>query len=186
QLLRNFLSAYCGCSGAWTAGSIAREAIERVREQVGKGRVLCALSGGVDSSVVAVLLNEAIGDQLVCVFVDNGLLRKGEAQQVVDTFGKHLKLNLVHVDATDRFLGRLAGVEDPEEKRKAIGDEFIRVFMREVDSPRVGTVEFLAQGTLYPDVIESTSHDTTAAHKIKTHHNVGGLPKDMPFKLVEP
>jgi GMP synthase (glutamine-hydrolysing) len=187
KLLQNFLSEYCGCSGSWTAGSIAQESIARIREQVGEeGRVLCALSGGVDSSVVALLLNEAIGDRLVCVFVDNGLLRKNEARQVVDTFGKHLKLNLVHVDATDRFLGRLAGVEDPEEKRKIIGDEFIRVFMAEVDSPRVGTVDFLAQGTLYPDVIESTSHDTTAAHKIKTHHNVGGLPKDMPFKLVEP
>jgi GMP synthase (glutamine-hydrolysing) len=140
----------------------------------------------VDSSVVAMLLNEAIGERLVCVFVDNGLLRKNEARQVVDTFGKHLALNLVHVDAAERFLSRLDGVEDPEEKRRIIGDEFIRVFMAEVDSPRVGTVEFLAQGTLYPDVIESTSHDTTAAHKIKTHHNVGGLPKDMPFKLVEP
>lgn len=186
QLLKNFLFGYCGCKGDWTAGSIAHEAVERVRQQVGEGRVLCALSGGVDSSVVALILNEAIGDRLVCVFVDNGLLRKNEARQVVETFGKHLKLNLVHVDATDRFLGRLQDVEDPEEKRKIIGDEFIRVFMSEVDSPRVGTVDFLAQGTLYPDVIESTSHDTTAAHKIKTHHNVGGLPKDMPFKLVEP
>ncbi|MBV9121547.1 MAG: glutamine-hydrolyzing GMP synthase [Chloroflexi bacterium] len=186
DMLRNFLREYCGCHGSWTAGSIAHEAIERVRAQVGDGRVLCALSGGVDSSVVAMILNEAIGERLVCVFVDNGLLRQGEAQQVVDTFGRHLALNLVHVDATDRFLGRLAGVADPEEKRKIIGDEFIRVFMSEVDSPRVGTVEFLAQGTLYPDVIESTSHDTNAAHKIKTHHNVGGLPKDMPFKLVEP
>ncbi len=186
QILKNFLFEYCGVHGTWTAGSIAQEAIARVRDQVGDGRVLCALSGGVDSSVVAVILNEAIGDRLVCVFVDNGLLRKGEAQQVVETFGKHLQLNLVHVDAAERFLRRLEGVEDPEEKRKIIGDEFIRVFMAEVDSPRVGTVDFLAQGTLYPDVIESTSHDTTAAHKIKTHHNVGGLPKDMPFKLVEP
>ncbi len=186
DILRNFLFEYCGCHGTWTAGSIAHEAIERIREQVGSQRVLCALSGGVDSSVVALLLNEAIGDRLVCVFVDNGLLRKDEAQQVIETFGRHYHLNLVHVDASDRFLNRLAGVEDPEEKRKIIGDEFIRVFMAEVDSPRVGTVDFLAQGTLYPDVIESTSHDTTAAHKIKTHHNVGGLPKDMPFKLVEP
>jgi GMP synthase (glutamine-hydrolysing) len=186
QVLRNFLFEYCGCHGSWTPGSIAQEAIARIREQVGQGRVLCALSGGVDSSVVAMLLHEAIGERLVCVFVDNGLLRKDEAQQVVETFGRHLELNLVHVDAADRFLGRLDGVEDPEEKRKIIGDEFIRVFMSEVDSPRVGTVDFLAQGTLYPDVIESTSHDTTAAHKIKTHHNVGGLPKDMPFKLVEP
>lgn len=186
QLLKNFLFEYCGCHGSWTPGSIAHEAIDRVRQQVGDGRVLCALSGGVDSSVVALILNQAIGERLVCVFVDNGLLRKGEAEQVVETFGKHLKLNLVLVDASDRFLSRLAGVEDPEEKRKIIGDEFIRVFMAEVDSPRVGTVDFLAQGTLYPDVIESTSHDTTAAHKIKTHHNVGGLPKDMPFKLVEP
>jgi GMP synthase (glutamine-hydrolysing) len=186
ELLRNFLFEYCGCRGAWTPGSIAHEAIERVRQQVGDGRVLCALSGGVDSSVVALILHEAIGERLACVFVDNGLLRKNEAQQVVETFGKHLKLNLVHVDAAERFLRRLDGVEDPEEKRKIIGDEFIRVFMHEVDSPRVGTVDFLAQGTLYPDVIESTSHDTTAAHKIKTHHNVGGLPKDMPFKLVEP
>ncbi len=186
QVLRNFLFEYCGCHGTWTPGSIAEESIARIREQVGQGRVLCALSGGVDSSVVALLLREAIGDRLVCVFVDNGLLRKNEAQQVVETFGRHLKLNLVDVDASDRFLRRLAGVEDPEEKRKIIGDEFIRVFMSEVDSPRVGSVDFLAQGTLYPDVIESTSHDTTAAHKIKTHHNVGGLPKDMPFTLVEP
>ena len=186
QVLRNFLFEYCGCHGTWTPGSIAQESIARIREQVGQGRVLCALSGGVDSSVVALLLHEAIGDRLVCVFVDNGLLRKDEALQVVETFGRHLELNLVHVDASDRFLGRLDGIEDPEEKRKIIGDEFIRVFMSEVDSPRVGSVDFLAQGTLYPDVIESTSHDTTAAHKIKTHHNVGGLPKDMPFKLVEP
>jgi GMP synthase (glutamine-hydrolysing) len=186
KLLENFLFEYCGCHGTWTPGSIAHKAIDCIRRQVGDGRVLCALSGGVDSSVVAMLLNEAIGERLVCVFVDNGLLRKNEARQVVDTFGKHLALNLVHVDAAERFLSRLDGVEDPEEKRRIIGDEFIRVFMAEVDSPRVGTVEFLAQGTLYPDVIESTSHDTTAAHKIKTHHNVGGLPKDMPFKLVEP
>jgi GMP synthase (glutamine-hydrolysing) len=186
QIIRNFLFEYCGCKGDWTAGNIAHEAIERVRQQVGNGRVLCALSGGVDSSVVALILHQAISDRLVCVFVDNGLLRKNEARQVVETFGKHLKLNLLHVDAAERFLRRLAGVEDPEEKRRIIGDEFIRVFMAEVDSPRVGTVDFLAQGTLYPDVIESTSHDTTAAHKIKTHHNVGGLPKDMPFKLVEP
>ncbi|MBV8087367.1 MAG: glutamine-hydrolyzing GMP synthase [Chloroflexi bacterium] len=187
-LLRNFLFEYCGCEGSWTPGSIARDAVERVCAQVGPTkRVLCALSGGVDSSVVAMILNEAIGDRLVCVFVDNGLLRKGEAEQVVETFGRHLKLNLVHVDASDRFLNRLAGVQDPEEKRKIIGDEFIRVFMAEVDSPRVGTVDFLAQGTIYPDVIESTSHDTTgAARVIKSHHNVGGLPKDMPFELVEP
>ncbi len=189
DIIRNFLFEYCGCHGTWTPGSIAHEAIERVREQVGNGRVLCALSGGVDSSVAATILHNAIGDRLVCVFVDNGLLRKNEAQEVVETFGRNMKLNLVHVDASERFLRRLAGVEDPEQKRRIIGDEFIRVFMGEVDSPRVGAADFLAQGTLYPDVIESTSHDTTAAHKIKTHHNVGGLPEDMPWKgdqLVEP
>ncbi|MGH2364613.1 MAG: glutamine-hydrolyzing GMP synthase [Chloroflexota bacterium] len=189
QILRNFLFEYCGCSGNWTAGSIARESIERVRAQVGAGRVLCALSGGVDSSVVAAIIHQAVGDQLVCVFVDNGLLRKDEAAQVVETFGRHMHLNLVHVDAADRFLKRLAGVEDPEQKRRIIGDEFIRVFMAEAAGPRVGQADFLAQGTLYPDVIESTSHDTTAAHTIKTHHNVGGLPEDMPWRgdqLVEP
>ncbi|MDE3075496.1 MAG: glutamine-hydrolyzing GMP synthase [Chloroflexota bacterium] len=189
DIIRNFLYEYCGCKGTWTPGSMAQEAIERVRRQVGDGRILCALSGGVDSSVAAAIIHQAVGDRLVCVFVDNGLLRKNEAAEVVDTFGRHMKLNLVHVDAGEHFLRRLEGIEEPEEKRKIIGDEFIRVFMREADSARVGPVDFLAQGTLYPDVIESTSHDTTAAHKIKTHHNVGGLPKDMPWtgaQLIEP
>ena len=153
-------------------GVFVDQAIETIRAQVGDGRVICALSGGVDSAVVAALVHRAIGDQLTCIFVDNGLLRRGEPQRVVETFEQHLGMRLVHVDAVDSFLGRLAGVTDPEEKRRIVGDEFIRIFAQE--ARKLGHIDFLAQGTLYPDVIESTSHDTaSAASRIKTHHNVG-------------
>jgi GMP synthase (glutamine-hydrolysing) len=155
-----------------------------IRRRVGSGRVICARSGGVDSAVVAMLVHRAVGDQLTCIFVDNGLLRRGEPERVVETFERHFGLRLVHVDAADIFLGALAGVTDPEEKRRIVGAEFIRVFARE--ARQLGHIDFLAQGTLYPDVIESTSHDTaSAATRIKTHHNVG-LPENLPFRLVEP
>ena len=256
QLLENFLLRVCGCRGDWTAGNFIADSILRIREQVGDGRVICALSGGVDSAVTAALVHRAIGDQLTCIFVNNGLLRREEPERVVDTFHRHLKLNLIHTDATDRFLDRLAGVTDPEEKRRIVGETFIRVFEAEADklfpdSGGVGSVgaqhppkqtngqshpdsppsdrpteaenaapstpartsaRFIAQGTTYPDVIESGAHSTAAepasrpapsgasstvhsslltAHSktaatIKTHHNVGGLPKEMTFELVEP
>ena len=165
----------------WTPESIVEEASLAVREQVGQGRVLCALSGGVDSSAVAALLHRAVGDRLVCIFVDHGLLREGEAEQVVETFTRHLPVNLIHVQAQDRFLAALAGVTDPEEKRTIIGREFVAVF--EEQAEKLGDIEFLAQGTLYPDVIES---GTGAAAVIKSHHNVGGLPERLGLALVEP
>jgi GMP synthase (glutamine-hydrolysing) len=184
QLIGNFLKDVCGCTGNWTTASFVDESIEAIRAEVGSGRVICALSGGVDSAVVAVLAHRAVGDQLTCIFVDNGLLRGGEAGRVVDTFEQHLGMRLMHVDAADSFLGRLAGVTDPEEKRRIVGDEFIRIFAQE--ARKLGHIDFLAQGTLYPDVIESTSHDTaSAASRIKTHHNVG-LPENLPFRLIEP
>ncbi|MDQ6672402.1 MAG: glutamine-hydrolyzing GMP synthase [Chloroflexota bacterium] len=184
QLIGNFLRQVCGCTGNWTTASFVDRALETIRQQVGTGKVICALSGGVDSAVVAALANRAIGDQLTCIFVDNGLLRRGEPQRVVDTFESNLGMRLVHVDATDAFLARLAGVTDPEDKRRIVGDEFIRIFAEE--ARKLGTIDFLAQGTLYPDVIESTSHDTaSAASRIKTHHNVG-LPENLPFRLIEP
>ncbi len=184
EIIRNFLFELCGCEGTWTAQSFVDQAIADVRTKVGSGRVICALSGGVDSAVVAVLIHRAIGSQLTCIFVDNGLLRRGEAERVVDTFQRHVEMDLVHVDAADSFLGRLTGVTDPEEKRRIVGDEFIRIFAQE--ARKLGKIDFLAQGTLYPDVIESTSHDTASvAARIKTHHNVG-LPEDLPFELVEP
>ena len=187
QMLRNFLFDICGCNGNWTPDSFIDSAISSIREQVGEDRVLLALSGGVDSSVVASLMHRAIGDQLTPVFVNNGLLREGEAETVREVFGRHHPMNLVYVDATDRFLSRLDGVSDPEEKRKIIGDEFIRVFERAAVEQSAGKpFAFLAQGTLYPDVIESTSAETKAAQKIKTHHNVGGLPEDLAFELIEP
>ncbi len=184
QVLRNFAYEVCGVAGSWTAGNFAAEAIQRIRDQVGDGHVICALSGGVDSAVTAKLVHEAIGDQLTCIFVNNGLLRREEPERVREVFERNVGLNLVYVDATERFLTALAGVVDPEQKRKAIGAEFINVF--EEQAGALGTVDFLAQGTLYPDVIESQTSESTAAHKIKTHHNVGGLPERMKLKLVEP
>ncbi|MDO8615834.1 MAG: glutamine-hydrolyzing GMP synthase [Dehalococcoidia bacterium] len=204
QVLENFLYQVCGCKGDWTAGNFITDSILRIRERVGGGRVICALSGGVDSAVTAALVHRAIGDQLTCIFVNNGLLRREEPERVQDTFHRHLKLNLVYVDATDRFLDRLAGVTDPEDKRKIVGETFIRVFeeqsahlfpatplaheVGEGPGVRATAATFIAQGTTYPDVIESAvpTGATSAAAKIKTHHNVGGLPSEMTFELVEP
>ncbi len=189
EIIRNFLFCICGCAPDWTPGSAIEEAVEQIRQLVGDERVICGLSGGVDSAVAALLIHKAIGDRLVCVFVDTGCLRAGEAEQVIETFSRHLEIPLVPVDASKRFLARLAGVIDPEQKRKIIGEEFIRVFEEEARHLEKlgGPIRFLAQGTLYPDVIESTSHDTAStAARIKTHHNVGGLPERMHFKLVEP
>jgi GMP synthase (glutamine-hydrolysing) len=181
EVLQNFLFGVCGCRGSWSVASFVEEAVERVRAQVRDGRVLCALSGGVDSSAAAALVHRAVGDRLTCIFVDHGFLRKGEAEQVVATFRDHFRIPLLHVDARDRFLARLRGVADPEEKRRRIGEEFVRVF--EEQARTLGRVEFLVQGTLYPDVVES---GTQTAARIKTHHNVGGLPERMDLRLVEP
>jgi GMP synthase (glutamine-hydrolysing) len=183
QLLENFTHRVAGCSGEWTMAAFRDEEIARIRAKVGKGKVICGLSGGVDSSVAAVLLHEAIGDQLTCIFVDTGLMRTGEADQVVTLFRDHYNIPLVHRDASDLFLGKLAGVSDPEQKRKIIGGLFIDVFDEEAH--KIGGAEFLAQGTLYPDVIESVSV-SGGGMTIKSHHNVGGLPERMNLKLVEP
>ncbi len=185
EMLRNFLYEVCGCTGTWTPANFVQEAVKRIREQVGDGRVVCALSGGVDSAVVATLVHRAVGNQLTCIFVNNGLLRREEPERVQETFQRNLKLDLVYVDAQKRFLDRLQGVTDPEEKRKVVGEEFIRVFEDEI-AERMGQVNFLAQGTLYPDVIESLTPENQASAKIKTHHNVGGLPTNMTLNLVEP
>jgi GMP synthase (glutamine-hydrolysing) len=183
-LLRNFVRDIAGCRGDWTMRAFRDEATEKIRAQVGRGRVICGLSGGVDSAVAAVLIHEAIGEQLTCVFVDHGLLRLGEAQKVVALFRDSYNIPLVHVEAEARFLKALSGVTDPEEKRKTIGKLFIHVF--EEEARKVGGAEFLAQGTLYPDVIESVSFTGGPSVTIKSHHNVGGLPERMNMKLVEP
>jgi GMP synthase (glutamine-hydrolysing) len=183
-ILKNFTHRIAGLAGDWTMASFREEAVARIRAQVGDGKVICGLSGGVDSSVAAVLIHEAIGDQLTCVFVDTGLLRLNEAEQVVTMFRDHYNIPLVHVDAADLFLGELAGVSDPETKRKTIGRLFIDVFDRE--SHKIEGAAFLAQGTLYPDVIESVSARGGPSAVIKSHHNVGGLPDYMKLKLVEP
>ena len=183
ELLKNFLYSVADAPATWTAAAVIEEQVERIRAQVGSERVLCALSGGVDSAVAALLVYKAIGDQLTCVFVDHGLLRKDEAAQVVETFRNHFHVPLVHVEAEERFLSRLAGVSDPEDKRRAIGEEFIRVF--EEESEKLGQIRYLVQGTLYSDVIESGGDESVAA-TIKSHHNVGGLPEDIDFDLVEP
>jgi GMP synthase (glutamine-hydrolysing) len=188
-IISNFLFRICGCEPSWTPGSAIEEAVTQIRQRVGDERIICGLSGGVDSAVAALLVHRAVGDQLTCVFVDTGLLRAGEREQVVETFSSHLHIPLVVVDARQRFLSRLADVIDPEQKRKIIGEEFIRVFEEEAArlEREKGPITFLAQGTLYPDVIESTSHDTAStAKRIKTHHNVGGLPEEMSLRLVEP
>jgi GMP synthase (glutamine-hydrolysing) len=183
NVLKNFLYEIADAPPAWTPAAVIEEQVERIRAQVGNERVLCALSGGVDSAVAALLVHKAVGDQLTCVFVDHGMLRKNEAEQVVETFGDHFHVPLVHVQAQDRFLQLLEGVEDPEQKRKIIGREFIRVF--EDEARKLGDVRWLVQGTLYSDVIESGGTEGVAA-TIKSHHNVGGLPDDMKMKLVEP
>ncbi len=184
KILTNFLFKICGCRGEWTMASFVEESCERIRRQVATAHVVLGLSGGVDSSVAAVLIHKAIGDQLTCVFVDNGLIRSGERAQVEETFGRHYRMKLKIVDAADAFLAGLAGVEDPERKRKIIGETFVRVF--EAEAKLIPNVMFLAQGTLYPDVIESVSAWGGPSATIKTHHNVGGLPEQMHLKLVEP
>lgn len=181
EILKKFLFDVCKLEGKWDLGDFIGETVAEIREKVGTRKILCALSGGVDSSVAATLVHKAVCDQLVCVFVDNGLLRKDEPAQVVKTFRDQMKMNLIAVDARERFLSKLAGVKDPELKRKIIGEEFIRVF--EEEKNKLGDIEYLVQGTIYPDIIES---GTSTAHTIKSHHNVGGLPEDIDFKLIEP
>ena len=192
DVLANFVRGIAGAESNWTSANFIESTVERIRERVdahaaatgSEGKVICALSGGVDSSVAAALVHRAVGDRLTCIYVDHGLMRKRESELLRDTFEANLGMKLVMVDARERFLARLAGVEDPEQKRRIIGDEFIRVF--EEEAAKLGRIDFLTQGTLYPDVIESTAPETKAAQKIKTHHNVGGLPSDLRFQLIEP
>ncbi|MDF2520098.1 MAG: guaA [Clostridia bacterium] len=181
SILHNFLYEVCGLQGNWTMGSFIDEKLAEIKEKAGNKKVLCALSGGVDSSVAAVLVHKAVGNQLTCIFVDHGLLRKDEGDQVEQVFREQFDMNLIRVDAEERFLSRLAGVAEPEKKRKIIGEEFIRVF--EEEAGKLGDIDYLVQGTIYPDIIES---GTKTAATIKSHHNVGGLPEDMQFKLIEP
>ena len=184
KILRNFAYRVCACKGNWTMGSFINESVATIKKRVGKGKVINALSGGVDSSVVASLIHRAVGDQLTCIFVNNGLLRREEVERTFNVFRLNLGMNIIYVDASERFLDSLKGVTDPETKRKVIGEDFIKVFEKE--AKRIGKVDFLAQGTLYPDVIESASSSTSAPAKIKTHHNVGGLPARMALSLLEP
>lgn len=181
EMIRNFLFEVCGCKGDWSMETFVEDAVKDIRAQVGDRSVLCALSGGVDSSVVAALIHKAIGDQLTCMFIDHNLLRKGEAESVMDTFVGKFDMKVVKIDARKRFMDKLAGVDDPEQKRKLIGNEFIWCF--EEESNKLGEFDFLAQGTLYTDIIES---GTATAQTIKSHHNVGGLPEDIRFELIEP
>ncbi len=183
-ILTNFIYRICGCKGNWTMSNFVNDSIDKIKKQVGKGKIITALSGGVDSSVVATLIHRAVGDQLTCIFVNHGLLRREEVERTFNTFRLNLGMNIIYVDASQRFLNRLKGIRDPEKKRKIIGEEFIRVF--EEEAKKIGKVDFLAQGTLYPDVIESASSGSKAAAKIKTHHNVGGLPAKMKLSLLEP
>lgn len=184
RLLSNFVHDICGCAADWTPANFITEQVEAIRAQVGDGRVVLGLSGGVDSAVAAALIHRAVGDQLTCIFVDHGLLRQGEALQVIATFEREQGMRLVAVNAIEEYLEALAGVTDPEQKRRIIGEKFIRIFERE--AARLGRIDFLAQGTIYPDVIESAGKDKVDAQVIKTHHNVGGLPEDMDFALIEP
>lgn len=183
-LISNFVQHICGCSGDWTPANFIAEETRRLREQVGDGKVVLGLSGGVDSAVAATLLQRAIGEQLTCIFVDHGLLRKGEAQQVLRTFQEEQDMRLVAVNGVEEFMEALSGVTEPEEKRRIIGEGFVRIFERE--AAKLGPIDFLAQGTIYPDVIESAGQQEQETHTIKTHHNVGGLPEDMVFSLIEP
>jgi GMP synthase (glutamine-hydrolysing) len=183
-ILKNFSQRICGCKGNWTMGGFINDSLNLIKKQVGKGKVINALSGGVDSAVTATLIHQAIDDQLTCIFVNNGLLRREEVERTLNTFRLNLGMNTIYVDSSERFLDQLKGVIDPEIKRKVIGEEFIKVFEEEAN--KLGKVDFLAQGTLYPDVIESISAVSSASAKIKTHHNVGGLPKKMTFNLIEP
>ena len=185
NIFQNFLSGICGCRGDWTPANFVAEAVGKTQRQVGNDRVICALSGGVDSAVTATIVHRAIGNNLTCLFINNGLLRREEPERVLSTFERNLKMDVAYVDASERFLERLHGVTDPEMKRQIVGEEFIRVF--EEEAAKLGEVNFLAQGTLYPDVIESsTTTETKASAKIKSHHNVGGLPAKMKFTLIEP
>jgi len=186
EIIKNFVYIVCGCKPTWTTKNFIEEKVKQIRQLVGREKILCALSGGVDSSTVSALVHKAVGKQLTCMFIDQGFMRKNEAKKIVEVFTRHFKINLIHIDASKRFSDKLKGVTDPEEKRHRIGNDFIRVF--EEEAKKLGSIPFLAQGTLYPDVIESAVPGLTAttAVRIKTHHNVGGLPKDIKFKLVEP